>query len=119
MGLFFKQIGVSQYLFHVIYHDHDIAVRVAMRSLLSSFPQSCDARIFNMTEFKKIIYFDTDTIALKNMDHLALEPSFTTAFTHSCCNRNDPVSPELFAAPPQIEYVCTFCIISFYFHCSL
>ena len=42
-----------------------------------------------MTEFKKIVYMDTDTLVFKNMDHLALEPTFTSAFTYSCCNRND------------------------------
>lgn len=69
-----------------------------------------------MTEFKKIIYMDSDTLVLKvrhascsyvasihlcvrslssrlclmqNIDHLALEPTFTSAFTYSCCNRND------------------------------
>jgi alpha-N-acetylglucosamine transferase len=35
-----------------------------------------------MTEFKKIIYMDTDTLVLKNVDHLALEPTFTCKCYH-------------------------------------
>ena len=26
---------------------------------------------------------------MQNIDHLSLEPSFTAAWTHSCCNMND------------------------------
>lgn len=61
--------------------------------------------IFNMTEFKKLIYMDTDTLVLKNIDHLALEPTFTSAFTHSCCNRNDPprISGGLWILEPDVR----------------
>ena len=58
-----------------------------------------------MTEFKKIIYMDTDTLVLKNIDHLALEPTFTSAWTHSCCNMNDlpRISGGLWVLDPDIR----------------
>ena len=38
--------------------------------------------IFNMTEYKKIVWMDSDSIAVKNLDHLFGYPTFTSAITH-------------------------------------
>ena len=35
-------------------------------------------RVYNMTQYKKVLWMDADTIVFKNMDHLFKEPSFTT-----------------------------------------
>jgi hypothetical protein len=43
-------------------------------------------RIFNMTEFRKILFIDADVMVLRNVDHVMLEPDFTAAFTTECCN---------------------------------
>jgi hypothetical protein len=41
--------------------------------------------IFNMTEFRKILWMDSDTLVLQNVDDLMLEPMFTGGFTYDCC----------------------------------
>jgi alpha-N-acetylglucosamine transferase len=43
-------------------------------------------RIFNMTEYKKIMFIDADVLVLRNIDHVMHEPDFTAAFTNECCN---------------------------------
>jgi len=43
-------------------------------------------RIFNMTQFRKILFIDADVMILRNIDHIMLEPDFTAAFTVECCN---------------------------------
>ena len=43
-------------------------------------------RIFDMVEFRKILFIDADVLLLKNIDHIMLEPDFTAAFTTECCN---------------------------------
>ena len=43
-------------------------------------------RIFDMVEFRKILFIDADVLLLKNIDHIVLEPDFTAAFTTECCN---------------------------------
>jgi alpha-N-acetylglucosamine transferase len=48
--------------------------------------------VFNMTEFSKIIYVDADSLVLKNIDHLADAPSFTSSATSSCCNPGYPAA---------------------------
>ncbi|KAA0161688.1 hypothetical protein FNF31_03631 [Cafeteria roenbergensis] len=45
-------------------------------------------RVFGMTEFRKLLWFDSDTIMLRNVDHLLVQPEFTAAFTNDCNNRN-------------------------------
>ncbi len=44
-------------------------------------------------------------MVLKNIDHLALEPSFTAAWTHSCCNMNDlpRISGGLWIVEPDLR----------------
>lgn len=43
--------------------------------------------IFGMTEFRRLLWLDSDTIMLRNVDHLLVQPSFTAAFTNDCNNR--------------------------------
>jgi hypothetical protein len=43
-------------------------------------------RIFNMTQYRKIMFIDADVMVLRNIDHVMLEPDFTAAFTVECCN---------------------------------
>lgn len=45
-------------------------------------------RVFGLTQYKRVIWIDSDTFVLNNMDHLILERDFTSAFTNDCCNRN-------------------------------
>ena len=37
--------------------------------------------VFNMTQYKKLLWMDGDTLVLKNIDHLFLKPMLTAAFT--------------------------------------
>ncbi|KAA0171046.1 hypothetical protein FNF28_01051 [Cafeteria roenbergensis] len=46
--------------------------------------------IFGMTEFRKLLWLDSDTLMLRNVDHLLVQPSFTAAFTNDCNNRAAP-----------------------------
>ena len=39
--------------------------------------------MFNMTEYRKIVWIDADVVVLKNLDHLFLEPTFTASMTHA------------------------------------
>lgn len=43
-------------------------------------------RVFGLTQFRKLLWMDGDTLVLKNIDHLLREPMFTAAFTYDCCN---------------------------------
>ena len=43
-------------------------------------------RIFDMVEFKKILFVDADVMVMRNIDWVMLEPDFTAAFTTECCN---------------------------------
>ena len=38
--------------------------------------------IWNMTEYKKIVWMDSDTIVVKNVDGLFNYPTFTSSITH-------------------------------------
>lgn len=44
-------------------------------------------RVFEMTEFRKLLYLDSDVLILQNIDHLMVQPEFTAAYTNDCCNR--------------------------------
>ena len=46
--------------------------------------------IFGMTEFRKLLWLDSDTLMLRNVDYLLVQPSFTAAFTNDCNNRAAP-----------------------------
>jgi hypothetical protein len=46
--------------------------------------------IFNLTQFDKLVFMDSDTVAFVNLDHLfgPEYPMFTAATTYACCNVN-------------------------------
>jgi hypothetical protein len=50
--------------------------------------------VFNLTQYKKLIWMDGDTMLFKNVDHLFKEPAGTMSFTYACCNPNAPVIPS-------------------------
>ena len=41
---------------------------------------------FNLTEYGNIVFFDSDTLVLQNVDNLLDAPTFTASFTYHCCN---------------------------------
>ena len=41
--------------------------------------------VFNMTQYKKLLWMDSDTLVFKNLDHLFLKPMLTAAFTYAWC----------------------------------
>lgn len=43
-------------------------------------------KIFNLTQYEKVIWMDSDTMVLRNLDHIVHEPMFTAAMTYDCCN---------------------------------
>ena len=43
--------------------------------------------VFNLTRFRKVLWMDSDTLVLKNLDHLLGEPSFTGACAGYSCRR--------------------------------
>ncbi len=47
--------------------------------------------VFHLTQFRKLIWVDSDTIVFHNIDHLLLQPSFTAAYTQEC-NQADSYS---------------------------
>jgi hypothetical protein len=61
--------------------------------------------IFNLTEYRKLLWMDSDTMVLKNVDHLLAEPSFTASYTHACCNPNAPAVPSggLWVVEPSLR----------------
>lgn len=65
-------------------------------------------QIFNMTQFKKIVFVDADTLMFQNIDHLfgPEYPMFTAAQTHSCCNRNAPtmLSGGFWIVEPSLKW---------------
>jgi len=46
--------------------------------------------IVNYTEFASADYIDADSLVLRNIDHLASEPGFTSSYTLTCCNPGLP-----------------------------
>ena len=51
--------------------------------------------LFNLTQYKKVVWSDADTLVLRNMDHLFGDTTrtLTSSFTHACCNPNAPAIP--------------------------
>jgi len=45
-------------------------------------------RVFGMTEHRRVLWMDADTLVLRNVDHLLAQPEFTAAFTNDCNNNN-------------------------------
>lgn len=62
-------------------------------------------RVFNLTEYRKVLWLDSDAMVLRSIDHLLREPSFTAAYTHACCNPNAPAVPSggLWVVEPSLE----------------
>jgi len=50
--------------------------------------------VFNLTEYKKLLWMDGDTLVLKNVDHLFNHPHASMAITYACCNQNGPAIPS-------------------------
>jgi len=46
--------------------------------------------VFNMTQFRKVIWIDADSFVLKNIDHLMTKPTFTAAMVPACCHGLGP-----------------------------
>lgn len=46
--------------------------------------------VFNLTEFRKLLWMDSDTLVLKNIDHLLREPSFSATALPACCHSLGP-----------------------------
>lgn len=46
--------------------------------------------VFRMTQYRKIIFMDGDTLFFRNIDHLWSAPTLTASITYSCCNNNAP-----------------------------
>jgi len=44
----------------------------------------------NYTEFASVVFIDADQLVLRNIDHLAAEPGFTSSYTLTCCNPGFP-----------------------------
>ena len=44
--------------------------------------------VFGLTQFRRVLWSDSDVLVLNNVDHLLLELDFTAAFTNDCGNRN-------------------------------
>jgi hypothetical protein len=63
--------------------------------------------VFGLTQFKKIVWFDSDTLIFNNIDHLVLKQDFTAAFTNDCGNRNADakMSGGLWVFTPSQAYV--------------
>lgn len=62
-------------------------------------------QVLNWTHFRKVVFMDSDTVFLRNVDHLLAEPSFSAAMTYSCCNaRAAPsISGGLWVFEPSLE----------------
>ncbi|RYE85359.1 MAG: hypothetical protein EOO65_00580 [Methanosarcinales archaeon] len=52
-------------------------------------------RVFELTQFRKVIWLDGDVMVQKNIDHLMREPMFTAAITYDCCNGKYVLSAAL------------------------
>ena len=52
--------------------------------------------VFNLTQYRKVVFMDADTLALQNLDHLfgPEYPHFSSAVTEACCNGNAPGMPS-------------------------
>lgn len=52
--------------------------------------------VFNMTQYRKVMWMDGDTFVLKNIDHLFSPeyPTFTGSVTQACCLQNGPGIPS-------------------------
>jgi hypothetical protein len=47
-------------------------------------------QVFGMTQFRKIVWLDSDDFVVRNIDHLAAAPMLTGSLVTACCNENGP-----------------------------
>jgi len=47
--------------------------------------------VFNMSEFRKVIWIDADSFVVRNIDHLMTKPMFTAAMVPACCHGLGPM----------------------------
>jgi hypothetical protein len=76
--------------------------------LTATQPQALNKlHVFGLTQFRRVVWIDSDTLVLNNVDHLVLEPEFTAAFTNDCGNRNADakMSGGLWVFSPSAFYV--------------
>jgi len=46
--------------------------------------------VFNMSQFRKVIWIDSDSFVVNNIDHLMTKPMFTAAMVPACCHGLGP-----------------------------
>jgi alpha-N-acetylglucosamine transferase len=46
--------------------------------------------VFSFTEFRKVVWMDSDSFALKNLDHLMKLPAFSATALPACCHGIGP-----------------------------
>lgn len=46
--------------------------------------------VFNMTQYRKLLWMDADAYVVRNIDHLMTEPMLTGAMVTACCHPNGP-----------------------------
>jgi hypothetical protein len=62
--------------------------------------------VVNFTEFSRVVFIDSDSLVLRNIDHLADAPSFTSSYTTTCCNPGYPaayINGGLWVIEPDIN----------------
>jgi hypothetical protein len=64
--------------------------------------------VFNMTQFKRVMWMDGDVFAFKNFDHLFAQADdrfFEGSITYGCCNPNAPGIPSggMWVFKPSLE----------------
>ena len=50
-------------------------------------------RVFSLTQFRKIVWLDSDDFFLRNVDHLFALPHMSGSVVTACCNFNGPAYP--------------------------
>ena len=50
-------------------------------------------RVFSLTQFRKVVWCDSDDFFLRNVDHLFAAPHMTGSVVTACCNFNGPAYP--------------------------
>ena len=50
-------------------------------------------RVFSLTQFRKVVWLDSDDFFLRNVDHLFALPPLTGSVVTACCNFNGPAYP--------------------------
>jgi alpha-N-acetylglucosamine transferase len=48
-------------------------------------------RVFQLTQFRKLLWVDADSFVFHNIDHLLLEPPFSAAVVQECMLESEPL----------------------------